>query len=198
MRSARGANQALSAADVRRAPRNARFVHLTGYALLAPEGLGILSAAADVARRAGASLCFDPSSQGVVQRFGRETLLRALQDAEMALLLPNAEEARALIGAGSATEDARILSSMFPIVVVKDGPHGAVYAAHSVIERVPTEPSVQVDTTGAGDAFNAGLLAALVREAGLAEACRQGNRVARIAVSHYGGRPLPGTSSADH
>jgi 2-dehydro-3-deoxygluconokinase len=57
------------------------------------------------------------------------------------------------------------------------------------LRQVPTEPVEPLETTGAGDSFNAGLLTALMRGDTLEDACRHGHTIAREAIQTYGGRP---------
>ncbi|HEX6506241.1 MAG TPA: PfkB family carbohydrate kinase, partial [Chloroflexota bacterium] len=158
MRSARGANQALSPADILAAARADLWaVHITGYALLSPYRLQILNAAGEVAARCGARLSFDPASVGVIETFGREALLAEMVRCGVDIVLPNSVEALALTGASSIDDAAAQLGECVPTVVVKDGASGALYSSGGEAERVPTTPLRPVDTTGAGDAFNAGL-----------------------------------------
>lgn len=49
-----------------------------------------------------------------------------------------------------------------------------------------------VDTTGSGDAFDGGFLAALIEGRGLDEAARWGNAAAAMNISRVGGRNVPG------
>jgi sugar/nucleoside kinase (ribokinase family) len=191
MRSSRGANVALVGDDVRRAVQgNVGWVHLTGYALLGVGGFALLEAAAEVARTHGAILSFDPSSEGVIAAFERTRLLRELEQCGVDLLLPNVLEAAALTGGMDASGAAEALAETIPTVVVKCSERGAVAVAAGELHHVPTEPVDPLDTTGAGDAFNAGLLAALRRGDALEDACRQGHAVAREAIGSYGGRPV--------
>jgi sugar/nucleoside kinase (ribokinase family) len=190
MRSSRGANVALVAADVRGVVHeNVWGVHLTGYALLGVGGFGLLHAAAEVARAHGAILSFDPSSEGAIAALGRDRLLRELSECGVDLLLPNVIEATALTGRVDATEAAVVLGETIPTVVVKCSERGAVAFASGELHSVPTQPIDPLDTTGAGDAFNAGMLVALRRGAGIEECCRQGHAVAREVITWYGGRP---------
>jgi sugar/nucleoside kinase (ribokinase family) len=53
----------------------------------------------------------------------------------------------------------------------------------------PTAPAAAVDTTGAGDAFNAAFLASHRRGGDLAEAARFANAVAGWVVARFGARP---------
>lgn len=77
-------------------------------------------------------------------------------------------------------------------VIVKLGAEGCWVSNQDLAEKVPA-PAVEtvVDTTGAGDAFAAGLIAALLRGAGLREACQSANRQGARAVQYHGAVQLP-------
>lgn len=190
MRSSRGANQLLEPADLE--PLRAlplTWLHLTGYSLLGAPGLAILKAAGQLARETGAILSFDPSSVGVINRIGAAELLAALCRAGAALLLPNSAEATALSGQPDPIQAARALVRSVPWVVVSLGPEGACWARPGGGGAVATQPARPLDTTGAGDAFNAGVIDALSRGESLAGACTQGNLLARQVLGRWGGGP---------
>jgi sugar/nucleoside kinase (ribokinase family) len=179
-----GANSALAPADLPDsllAPGG--HLHLTGYSLVRPgprpAALGAISRAA----AAGMSVSVDPSSAALL---GPEFLELA---AGATLLLPNLAEARTLSGEGDAQTAARALASRFPEVVVKLGAEGALWTNGSDVELVPAAPAAALDTTGAGDAFAAGLLAARLRGAPPAEALAAGCALASQAVVTPGARP---------
>jgi 2-dehydro-3-deoxygluconokinase len=72
-------------------------------------------------------------------------------------------------------------------VVVKRGAHGATVQAQSGSAQVPVADPVQViDSTGAGDSFNAAYLAARFRGADCVEAARAGNLLAGTVVQVRG------------
>jgi ribokinase len=155
----RGANLHLRADDV---PVAARHLHVSGYTLLddgpRPAGLAALAAA----RAAGCTVSVDPASTGPLATAGVE---RWLADADGAtLLLPNADEARLLTGCGDPVDAARALAGRFPLVSVSLGADGALWASEAGLVHHPALPARIVDTTGAGDAFTAGLLAAWLAE----------------------------------
>jgi sugar/nucleoside kinase (ribokinase family) len=193
MRSSRGANVALSPNDLRNAAGPAvRMVHLTGFALLGPFGVEMLRAAGEVAARSNALLSFDPGSEGVIATIGRERLLDEIAACRIGLLVPNRFEALALARVTDVREAVERLAAVVPAVVVRDGADGAYVSTAGQVRSVPTVPVQPLDTTGAGDGFNAGLLAALQRGLPLEEACLWGHRIARRVISRYGGRPIPG------
>jgi ribokinase len=73
-------------------------------------------------------------------------------------VLPNADEARLLTGCADPAAAARALAARHPVAVVTLGADGALWAAGSRLVHRPAHPATVVDTTGAGDAFTAGLL----------------------------------------
>ncbi|MCW5719668.1 MAG: ribokinase [Devosia sp.] len=74
------------------------------------------------------------------------------------IFLPNQEEARALTGREDPREGLAILAQHFPIVALKCGGDGAMLAMDGKVISLPSPQVRVIDTTGAGDAFNAGFL----------------------------------------
>jgi sugar/nucleoside kinase (ribokinase family) len=102
------------------------------------------------------------------------------------VFLPNEVEACALAdGTGDAAAAARVLQSQSGgWVVVKLGPRGCVAVGPDGVEIAVPAPAVAVaDTTGAGDAFNAGLVASLARGAGWHEAVTVATHFATTIVA---------------
>jgi sugar/nucleoside kinase (ribokinase family) len=153
----RGANLELTPADVP-GPAAGAHLHLSGYTLLDPRpraaGLAALAAAA----AAGATTSLDPASTGPLAAYGVDRWLT--DTAGVTLLLPNADEARLLTGCADAADAARALGRWHPAVAVTLGAEGALWCAGDRLVHRPAPPTAVVDTTGAGDAFTAGLLAA--------------------------------------
>jgi ribokinase len=151
----RGANLALTADDVP-TPAPGGHLHLSGYTLLdeGPRraGLAALEAAAEV----GCTISVDPASTGPLSAYGVDRWLA--DTAAATLLLPNADEARLLTGCASPAEAARTLARRHPVVVVSLGAGGALWAAADLLVHRPAHPVAVVDSTGAGDAFAAGVL----------------------------------------
>ena len=105
------------------------------------------------------------------------------------VFLPNAAEALALSGAGTVTEAARRLATHGPLVVVKDGGAGSVAFATGMDAPV-TAPAVRVealDTTGAGDVFDAGFVYATLAGWPLSRRLRFANLCAAESVKLVGG-----------
>lgn len=80
-----------------------------------------------------------------------------------------------------------IRAYQIPKIIVKQGSRGAVLCENQQQTFVPTMPIEQVvDTTSAGDSFNAGFLAGYLQGKLLAVCCRQGNQLAGIVIQHKG------------
>jgi sugar/nucleoside kinase (ribokinase family) len=162
--------------------RAGSHLHVSGYALLRtgsrPGALDALARAA----AAGMTTSLDVSSAALLApgRFDgvRVDLLRA-----------NAEEAAALTGEAEPVAAARALGSLAGEVVVTVGPGGALWTDGTAVERAAAVPADVLDTTGAGDAFTAGLLSARADGAAPAAALEAGCAAAARAVARSGARP---------
>jgi ribokinase len=163
-------------------------LHISGYALLRD---GCRRAARGELERAlagGLSVSVDPSSSALLS----PAFLDLAEGA--GLLLPNAVEAATLAGVSDPEDAARRLAGRVPEVVVTLGDDGALWTDGRELVRVSAEPVAEVlDTTGAGDAFAAGLIAARLFGSGPEKALRAACRLAALAVATAGARPqLPG------
>jgi ribokinase len=150
----------------------AAVVHLPAYSLLdQPLGLAGL-AAARMGHEAGALVTVDLSSSAPLLANGRRAALALIEAAAPDLLFATRDEARALLG---PKREERLLE-LAPVAVVKRGRKGATVLVlegrDSLRFEVATTPVKAEDTTGAGDAFDAGFLAGWLgaRQKGLAEA----------------------------
>jgi sugar/nucleoside kinase (ribokinase family) len=102
------------------------------------------------------------------------------------VFLPNEVEACALADrAGDPAEAARALQAVSRgWVVVKLGPRGCLAVGPDGTQLAAPAPAVTVaDTTGAGDAFNAGLVHALAHGASWGEALRTATRFASAIIA---------------
>src|SRR5262249_23567386 len=136
---------------------------------------GRFLAALELARKSGAKVVFDgnfrPRSwRGDLTRT-RAVFIEALKRVDIAL--PTFDDEAVLWGGRSPEATVQRLQA-FDIaeIVVKNGPNDALVATRGMLEHVPVPQIIQpVDTTAAGDGFNAGYLAArLANEAPLAAA----------------------------
>lgn len=141
----------------------------------------------DLAKRSGLRIAFDCGWHADL--LSGDQIWRLLPKVD--LFIPNAAEAAALCGEtespSGVTNAARQLAKEGPLVVVKDGARGAVACdGDRLVEHTPPPVDV-VDTTGAGDAFNAGLLYGLSLGWPLESALRLATALGAWTVQRPGG-----------
>ncbi len=107
--------------------------------------------------------------------------------ASVDLFMPNESEARFMTGQTDLLSALRELGAVCPLVVVKAGSRGAYAIAEGQIFHEPAISVTPVDTTGAGNCFNAGFLKAWLDERPLAECLRWGNIVGGLSTTARGG-----------
>jgi arabinose-5-phosphate isomerase len=147
-----------------------------------------------MAREAGIPTVVDldvPPSQATPHLGGEELLRAVLHAAD--LLKPSKAAAVELLpeGRGDALALARGLRARFGArsVVVTDGERGCAIAADGFEGWVPAQPVKVEDTTGAGDAFLAGLLVGRHHGLGWEAAGRLGNACGAACVERLGAFP---------
>jgi ribokinase len=164
-----GVNEAFTAADLpREALSGAAHLHLTS------QQPGTALALAEAASEAGLTVSVDPG-----RRLDRRDFDAVLDRADVVFL--NAREATTASEAGLLRDDDRL-------TVVKQGSDGAEVRWDGGVASQPACDVEPVDTTGAGDAFAAGFLAARLDGAGHEEALAVANACGALAVRSVGAR----------
>jgi sugar/nucleoside kinase (ribokinase family) len=130
-----------------------RHIHVTSYFLQRALQPGLPAFLAE-ARARGITVSldtnWDPSEQW------DDGLAEVLKQVD--IFLPNEQEAMAIAGGVGLDEALKVLSNRVPTVVVKQGADGASAVHAGRIYRDPGFRVDVVDSTGAGDSFNAGFL----------------------------------------
>ncbi|HEY5832894.1 carbohydrate kinase family protein [Streptomyces sp.] len=168
-------------------------VHLSGYLFFSAPGRELAALVTKAAHARDLPVSVDPASAGFLRRLGVARFLDSVSGTD--LLLPNEAEAALLTGRPEPADAAAELSARCGggTVVVTLGAAGAVAAERGrTTARCPGVPARAVDTTGAGDAFAGGLLAARLSGADLPTALAAGCRAGAEAVAAVGGRPESG------
>ncbi len=139
------------------------MVHVPFYSLICePLGSATLRAVA-LGRAEGATISFDLSSSAPLLTYGRSRVLALLARVKPDIVFANESEAQAVL----KRVDVLALLRLAPLVVLKRGSSGAFVVWRSGPTsglEVPVKPLETTDTTGAGDAFDAGFLASWLRE----------------------------------
>lgn len=103
------------------------------------------------------------------------------------VFMPNAVEAQRLTGQADSNAAAAQLRELAPLLIIKDGAQGARCwwdGGHSHAPALPCDP---VDTTGAGDVFNAAFISASLAGATPAECLRHGVVAGSLSTQGFGG-----------
>jgi sugar/nucleoside kinase (ribokinase family) len=160
----------------------AKFSHLhtAGYFLQPTLQTGLPALLAK-ARKAGVSTSFDPGWDPD-QKWKLDAVLPHVD-----IFFVNHEEAGAMTGLTRSDDAAVALSRRVKIAVVKLGPAGALAAQNGNVVRAPAYRVQPVDTTGAGDTFDAGFVVALRTGKTLHEALALGNACGALSTLKPGG-----------
>jgi sugar/nucleoside kinase (ribokinase family) len=130
---------------------------------------------------------FDPE-----EAWGRD-LIDTLQ--EIDVFLPNEIELTAISGKENQIEALQSLENGRALTVAKLGRDGCMALRDGEIVSVPAFPITPVDTTGAGDTFNAGFLHAWLSGADLRDAMRFGSACGALSTLGLGGTANQPTES---
>lgn len=184
----RGANLSLRPDDLPRRPfAEGAHLHLSGYTLLHDQPRAAALSALAMARDRGMTVSVDPASTNPLAHVGASRFVEWTRGAD--LFMPNAQEAAVLTGESDPVAAAQMLAECYPEVVVTMGPDGSLWTDGTTVARRPADPATVRDTTGAGDAFAAGFLAAWLDDAPASEALATGSRLAARCIARVGARP---------
>jgi sugar/nucleoside kinase (ribokinase family) len=115
------------------------------------------------------------------------------------IFAPNEMEALQLTGMADADEALAMLARLTPLVVLKRGMQGAVARRGNHEVRVPALAGLDVvDTTGAGDCFNAGFLRGYLDGETLERCLQLGNIVGGLSTAARGTQHVPTYTEAKH
>jgi 2-dehydro-3-deoxygluconokinase len=181
----------------------ARLIYFSGVtlSLYSNTGLGRFLAVVEMARQQGVKVAFDGNFRprgwkGDIART-RTVFLEALKRCDVAL--PTYDDEAVLWGDPSPEATVERLQAFgIAEIVVKNGPNSALVAAGGRQEHVPVpEVVVPVDTTAAGDSFNAGYMAARLSGENPATAAAAAHRLAAEKIRHRGAI-MPRTAQMVH
>jgi 2-dehydro-3-deoxygluconokinase len=181
----------------------AKLIYFSGItlSLFSTNGLGRFLAVLEVARQQGAKVAFDGNFRprgwkGDLART-RTVFIETLKRTDIAL--PTYDDEAVLWGDPSPEATvARLQAFGIGEIVVKNGPNSALIAASGGQEFIPVpEVVVPVDTTAAGDGFNAGYLAARLTGDTPAQAANAAHRLAGDVIRHPGAL-MPREAAAMH
>ena len=165
----------------------AKVVYLEGYLFDPPEAQAAFRRAAALARAAGRLVAITLSDAFCVGR--HRAAFRDFVREHTDILFANEAEITALYETDSFEDAAFQASGDVAVAALTRSEKGSVVLAEGSRILVPAAAATVVDTTGAGDAYAAGFLAAFTSGQPLAECGRWGSIAAAEVIGHFGARP---------
>lgn len=178
----KGVNDRLMPADVPWKKLDAKWFYLSA---MMGKSFETLKRAALFAKKNNIKYAFNPSLYLAQQ--GVKALKPIIQDCD--LLVLNREEAQALLGTQEkCVEMLPALQKYAKIAVITDGPKTA-HAYNGIAHYALEPPDFKVvETTGAGDAFAAGMLAGLLIKKDISEAMQLAMAESGSVIQHIGAK----------
>jgi len=169
--------------------RSASITFLEGYLWGPKRPRHAMLRAAQIAHEAGRTVAFTLSESLCIP--GRkEGVLGMIEGGMVDVLFANEDEAMLLAGAGDLDGALAKLAPLVATLVVTRGSAGALAVERGQRVQINAAPVEKiVDTTGAGDLFAAGFLAARCRARPLDRCLQAGAQAAAEVISHFGARP---------
>ncbi len=162
-------------------------LYLEGYLFDPPAAQAAFRAAAQAARKAGRQVALSLSDAFCVDRH-RAAFLDFLGDVD--ILFANETEICSLYEANDFNVAAEAARKDVSIAALTQSEAGSLILRGDETVRVVAEHATLVDSTGAGDAYAAGFLAAYTKGRNLSVCGKLGSLAAAEIISHYGARPV--------
>jgi len=185
--------------DISDAVREAQILYLSGYLLSQPVQVEFVFQLAQIARENGTIVMLDTSP--IIGSIDRDVIIKMLSLTDV--LMPNQQEMLEVAQALSEEEAVHRLLESVPSLVVKKGSTGSriitrsdfdFYGLHPEARgidcsaaAVPVKP---LDTTGAGDSYNAGFIASFLTTDDPEKWLSNGNSVAAQVITREMSRSL--------
>ena len=170
--------------------RDARILYLEGYLFGPEKPRRAMARAIEIAHAAGNQVAFT-LSESVCIADRKDAFSQMIDAGGIDLLFANQDEVIQLTGAADLDGALAALSVKVPTLVVTKGAAGALAVENGQRTDIPAMHVAKViDTTGAGDLFAAGLLAARAKGHGIDRQLLTGGIAAAEIISHFGARPI--------
>lgn len=182
----RGANANLACEDINLSlVESSRFLYFLGYSFQDEEAIrNIITVLNSVS--GDTQVVFNPGAPNLAVKFRKE-FINVIRK-HVAVLILNEAEARCLTQRDSDEEIIDSLLAITDIVAVTRGELGSEVAKKDEIHIIDVTPVDPMDTTGAGDAYSAGLIYRLCQGWDLRAAGEFASKIASRVVSHLGAR----------
>lgn len=166
---------------------SAAVTYMEGYLFDPPAAQAAFRKAAAIAHAAGRKVSLTLSDPFCVGR--HRAAFRDLVRNEVDILFANEAELLSLYETEDFAAAVAAVRAEVGLAAVTRSEKGSLVIAGDAAHEVAAVPTEVVDTTGAGDAYAAGFLAAHAKGLALPECGRWGSVAAAEAISHFGARP---------
>ncbi|MGE4322188.1 MAG: adenosine kinase [Sphingobium sp.] len=185
-----GASQFLPASAVDSAViQSAGILYLEGYLWDPEQPRAAMRGAIEAARAAGRKVAFTLSDTFVIDRH-RADFIDLIDRGLIDILFSNEAEVQSLAQIEGFDAAVAAIAPRVPLLVSTRSEKGAIAVAGGQRHEAPAASVDQViDTTGAGDLFAAGFLAAHMDGLAIGDCLRLGAAAAAEVISHFGARP---------
>ena len=165
----------------------AAVTYLEGYLFDPPEAQAAFYKAAAAAHQAGRQVALTLSDPFCVHR--HRAAFRDLVAGHIDILFANEAEIAALYETNTHAEAANLARHDVALAAITMSENGSMIIKGGQTALIPAVPTQVIDTTGAGDAYAAGFLAAHARGLSIKQCGTLGSIAAAEIISHYGARP---------
>jgi fructokinase len=165
---------------------DAAVTYLEGYLYDDPAAQAAFVHAAATAHKAGRKVALSLSDSFCVDR--HRAAFRDLVRHHTDILFANDAEIAALYECNDFADAVAQVRAEVALVAITRGADGSLALRGDETVEIPAEPTRVVDTTGAGDVYAAGFLAALTAGRSLAACAKLGSIAAAEIIGHYGAR----------
>lgn len=169
--------------------RSAGILYLEGYLWDPEQPRAAMRAAIDAARSAGRKVAFTLSDTFVIDRH-RADFIEMIEGGLIDILFSNEGEIQALAQIDDFDKAVNAIAPYVPVLVSTRSEKGAIAVVDGIrYEALAATVEQIIDTTGAGDLFAAGFLAAHIDGMDVEKCLKLGAAAAAEVISHWGARP---------
>jgi sugar/nucleoside kinase (ribokinase family) len=186
----RGANDNLTADEIKDIIDGIDFdfIYVTGYSLVnSPQRDAILYAIRNAHDR-GAKVFFDPGAFNTITL--SKNYFKKVSELSN-IISANLKEAKTLAQAHNTSDAVQILSEKVPLLVIRLGEEGCIVSSNEYKIKVPAPNVKAIDSTGAGDAFNAAFISGIIKKWSLNDIANFANWFAAKTTEQIGARSFP-------
>ena len=166
--------------------KQSKYIYIEGYLFDSAVATETLLKAIHTAKKHNVRVALSASDVFCIERHKEQFVKLIKKDVD--LLFANAQEAMALTDTAALDQSVRSLAELCSQSAVTDGAHGSLLNFNCSLHKIPAYKVSVLDTTGAGDAYAAGLLFGITNGYSLEASGKIASYLASRVVSQVGPR----------